>query len=94
MKVAIELRRLKNLELGIFIVVGVAVYLTGKFVENLRDQNGTLSKLVGAHIVSTEIVEFNVPQVATGGNDLHAKHACRKSQQNKKYYCAAKQNIY
>ena len=43
MKVIIELKRSKNLGLGVFIVVGAAVYLAG----DLRDQNETLSKLKG-----------------------------------------------
>ena len=45
MKAAIELRRSKNLGLGVFIVVEATVYLAGKFIGDLRDQNGTLSKL-------------------------------------------------
>ena len=47
MKVAIELKRSKNLRLGVFVVVGAAVYLARKFAGDLRDQNGTLSKLKG-----------------------------------------------
>ena len=45
MKAAIELMRSKNLGLGVFVVVGVAVYLAGKFARELRVQNETLSKL-------------------------------------------------
>ena len=45
MEVVIELRRSKNLGLGVFVVVEAAVYLTGKFVRNLRGQNETLNKL-------------------------------------------------
>ena len=47
MKVAIKLRRSKNLGLGVFVVVGAAVYIAKQFAGNLRDQNGTLSKLEG-----------------------------------------------
>ena len=47
MKVAIELRRSKNLGIRVFVVVGAVVYLAGKFVGDLRDQNETLSKLEG-----------------------------------------------
>ena len=47
MKAAINPRRSKNLGLGVFVVVGAVVYLAGKFVEDLRDQNETLSKLEG-----------------------------------------------
>ena len=43
MKAAIELKRSKNLGLGVYVVVEVAVYLAG----DLRDQNGTLNKLEG-----------------------------------------------
>ena len=38
MQAAIELKRSKNLGLGVFVVVGAAVYLVGKFVGDLRDQ--------------------------------------------------------
>ena len=47
MKATIELRRSKNLGLGVFVVVGVVVYLTEKFTGDLKNQNGTLSKLEG-----------------------------------------------
>ena len=43
MKVVIELRKSKNLRLGVFVVVRAAMYLTG----DSRDQNKTLSKLEG-----------------------------------------------
>ena len=45
MKTVIELRRSKILGLGVFVVVRATVYLAGKFVGDLRDQNRTLSKL-------------------------------------------------
>ena len=45
MEVVIELRRSKNLGLGVFVVIGAAVYLAEKFVGDLRVQNGTSSKL-------------------------------------------------
>ena len=45
MEAVIKLRRSKNLGFGVFIVVVASVYLAGKFVGDLRDQNGTLSKL-------------------------------------------------
>ena len=47
MKVAIELKRSKNLGFRVFVVVGAAVYLARKFAEDLKDQNRTLSKLEG-----------------------------------------------
>ena len=47
MEAVIELKRSKNLRLGVFIIVGAAVYFAEKFVRDLRDQNGTLSKLEG-----------------------------------------------
>ena len=47
MQTSIILRRSKNLGLGVFVVVGVVVYLTEKFARDLRDQNETLSKLEG-----------------------------------------------
>ena len=47
MQAAIELKRSKNLGLGVLVVVGAAVYLARKFVRDLKDQNGTLSKLEG-----------------------------------------------
>ena len=47
MKAVIELRRSKNLGLEVFVVVGAAVYLAGKFARDLRVQNETLSKLEG-----------------------------------------------
>ena len=40
------LRRSKTLGLGVFVVVGAAVYLAEKFAGDLRDQNRTLSKLI------------------------------------------------
>jgi len=45
MKDPIELRRSKNLGIGVFVIVGAAMYLARKFPRDLRDQNGTLSKL-------------------------------------------------
>ena len=36
MKAAIELKRSKNLGLGVFVVVGAAMYFAGKFVGDLR----------------------------------------------------------
>ena len=39
MEAVIELRRSKNLGLGVFVVVEVAVYLAEKFAGDLRDQN-------------------------------------------------------
>ena len=47
LKAAIELRRSKNLGLRVFVAVGVTVYFAGKIVGDLKDQNGTLSKLEG-----------------------------------------------
>ena len=40
MEVVIELRRSKNIGLGVFVVVEAAVYLAG----DLRDQNGKIRK--------------------------------------------------
>ena len=45
MNVVIELKRSENLGLGVFVVIGVAVYLARKFPRDLRNQNKTLRKL-------------------------------------------------
>ena len=47
MEVVIELRRSKNLGLGVFVVVEVIMYLAEKFAGDLRDQNETFNKLEG-----------------------------------------------
>ena len=47
MEAVIELRKSKSLRLGVFVVVGVSLYLAEKFAGDLRDQNETLSKLEG-----------------------------------------------
>ena len=47
MQAVIKLMRSKNLGLRVFVVVGATMYIARNFARNLRDQNGTLSKLEG-----------------------------------------------